>query len=299
MTKAKKPPVDWAQRVADTMATYIEQNNTLPWLKGWTTNGIFPSNLVTKTEYKGINALILGMMGSVRGYSSPYYVTIKGMHEKGGTFKDWDNDASKNGLPIVWWNMLKVEDRKTGKDKIIPLLKGWTVYNLDHIDGIEVPKIDRPVIDVPDAVEHMFDQYPSPPRFTEELSATAHYSPSLDQIVIPKREQFSSLIQFAETKAHEGVHSTGHKSRLNRFDNDADVHAAYAKEELVAEIGAAILLQRLGMEPEMQRMADYVKGWGSRIKDDPKMLVSAAGKADHAVNLILNIAQEAREEVAA
>lgn len=59
--KKKTAPVDWKQRVADEVARYIETNDTLPWLRPWNINGIFPTNLQTKHEYRGINALLLGM----------------------------------------------------------------------------------------------------------------------------------------------------------------------------------------------------------------------------------------------
>ena len=121
---AKKENVDWAQRVADQFASYIETNQTLPWMKGWTTQGIFPSNLQTKHEYRGVNSLLLGMMGQLRGYETPYYLTIKGMRDLGGTFTDWEGDAKDAGLPIIFWKPLKVEDKETGKEKMVFFLRG-------------------------------------------------------------------------------------------------------------------------------------------------------------------------------
>ena len=301
MSKSKKPPVDWAQRVADEVARYIEQNDTLPWLKPWHINGVFPRNLQTGHTYTGINTLLLGMFGVARGYESPYYVTINGMEKLGGRFRDWEGDAKPNGLPIVFWKFIDIDDKDNpGHKKKIPLLKGWTVWNVAHIDGLVVPKVEPAFVDVPDAISGMESLYPNPPKITHVPSDKAYYSPLMDEIVLPRQDQFTSLIGYAETKAHELVHSTGHKSRLARFDNDANPHEAYAREELVAEIGAAIVLQRLGMNPDMRRMADYVRGWGTVIKNDPKMLVSAANRADKAAGLILGDGiQESESEVAA
>lgn len=304
MKKDKKPPVDWAQRVADEVARYIEENDTLPWLKPWHINGVFPMNLQTKHTYTGINALLLGMFGAARGYESPYYVTINGMNKLGGKFRDWEGDAKNCGLPIVFWKFIDVDDKKNpGERKRVPLLKGWTVWNVAHVDGIEVPKVEPAFVDVPDAIEDMEANYPNPPKIRHEASAQAYYSPLFDQIVLPNKEQFTSLIGYAETKAHELCHSTGHHSRLARFDDKANPHEAYAREELVAEIGAAIVLQRLGLNPDMRRMADYVRGWGRVIKEDPKMLVSAANRADKAAGMVLGDQHEAaadddKEEVA-
>ncbi len=293
----RKPSVDWKQRVADEVAHYIETQDTLPWLRPWSTNGVFPMNLQTKHEYRGINALLLGMYMGARGYEFPYFLTINGMKKLGGTFDDWEASKDK-GLPIVFWKMLPGTDKKTGEPKMIPLLKGWTVWNVAHFNGIEMPALPDPIV-VPDGVERMFDAYPNPPEVRHEPSAQAYYSPLFDRITLPNKSQFTSEIGYAETKAHEGVHSTGHSSRLGRFDDKDEPHTAYAREELVAEIGAAIMLQRLGLEPDMRRMSDYVQGWGSRIKDDPNMLIGAANRADKAVNLILNIEQEQQQEVAA
>lgn len=296
----KRVNVDWAQRVADEMSRYIEQNETLPWLKPWNVDGIFPMNLQTKHEYRGINALLLGMFMQARGYDTPYFVTMNGMKKLGGSFKDWDGDAHDKALPIVFWKMLRVEDKDTGKDKTVPLLRGWMVWNVSHMEGIDLPPRPEPAFtDVPHAIAHMEDQYPNPPKIKHEPTAQACYSPLFDTVYLPMQTQFTSISGYAETKAHELVHSTGHSTRLARFGDNDDPHQQYAREELVAEIGAAILMQRIGIDPDMPRMADYVRGWGSRIKDDPKMLISAANKADKAVNMVLGIEAPMVEEQAA
>lgn len=295
----KRVPVDWAKRVADEMARYIEENDTLPWLRPWNINGIFPSNLQTKHTYTGINAMLLGMYMGFRSYETPYFLTMNGMKALGGSFKDWDGEAHDKGLPIVFWKMIRVEDKDTGKDKTVPLLRGWTVWNVAHMENIELPPLPEPAfVDVPEAVAGMESRYPNAPRIEHEPSAQAYYSPLFDRVTLPLQSQFTSIEGYAETKAHELVHSTGHRTRLARFDDNANPHEAYAREELVAEIGAAIMMQKCGLEPQMQRMADYVRGWGTRIKDDPKMLISAANKADKAVSLILGEVHE-EQEVAA
>ncbi len=297
MSKKNRAPIDWKQRVADEVARYIEQNDTLPWLKPWNVNGVFPTNLQTKHAYKGINALLLGMYMGARSYEHPYFVTINGMNKMGGTFTDWTY-AQTQGLPIVFWKMMRGTDKVTGEEKMIPLLRGWTVYHVSLTEGIELPEMP-PAPEIGDGLDTLGDNYPNPPRIVHEPSHQAYYSPLFDKIVLPMKEQFTSEIGYGETKAHELIHSTGHSSRLARFDDKANPHEAYAREELVAEIGAAILLQRLGYEPEMQRMADYVKGWASRIKDDPNLLIGAANRADKAANMVLGIEEAAYEEVAA
>lgn len=292
-----KGTVDWKQRVADEVSRYIEQNETLPWLRPWNIDGIFPMNLQTRHEYRGINAMLLGMYMGVRAYETPYFLTINGMNRMGGRFRDW-NVAQSQGLPIVFWKMMRGTDPKTGEEKTIPLLRGWTVYNVALIEGIALP--ERPeAVPIGVSLEQMEANYVGCPTIVHEPSAQAYYSPLFDQITLPLREQFTSEVGYGETKAHELCHSTGHSSRLARFDDKSNPHEAYAREELVAEIGAAIILQRLGYEPEMARMAEYVRGWASRIKDDPNLLISAANRADRAANMVLGLTAEAYEEVAA
>lgn len=288
--KKDKTPVDWKQRVADEVARYIEENETLPWLRPWNINGIFPTNLQTKHAYRGINAMLLGMYMGARSYEHPYFLTINGMRKLGGTFHDWE-DAKDRGLPIVFWKMMRGEDRKTGEQKTFPLLKGWTVWNVAHIDGIELPPLPEPIT-VPADIDSMFANYVNPPEVRHEASEKAYYSPLFDRITLPNKAQFTSVLGYGETLAHELCHSTGHSSRLARFDDKSNPHEAYAREELVAEIGAAIVLQRLGYQPEMARMADYVKGWGSVIKNDPNLLIGAANRADKAACMVLGIEQE-------
>ena len=299
MSKKKdRTPVDWKQRVADEVSRYIEQNDTLPWLRPWSVNGIFPMNMQTKHEYRGINAMLLGMFMGARGYEYPYFLTINGMQKMGGRFTDW-SAAQHQGLPIVFWKMMRGEDPKTGETKTFPLLRGWTVYNISLIEGIELPP-RPPAVVIGGGIEHMEAQYLNPPKIVHEPSAQAYYSPLFDQITLPLLSQFTSEIGYGETKAHELIHSTGHSSRLGRFDDTSEPHGErYAREELVAEIGAAIVLQRLGYQPEMQRMADYVRGWASRIKDDPNLLIGAANRADKAANMVLGISEPVYEEVAA
>ena len=116
------------------------------------------------------------------------------------------------------------------------------------------------------------------------------YRPSTDEIVLPIRKQFVSTAEYYSTVFHELTHSTGHKSRLNRLDRTAFFGTeAYSKEELVAEIGAATLVNFCGLETpaSFRNNAAYIQNWLQVLKNDTRFIVSAAGKAEKAVNLIL------------
>ena len=104
-------------------------------------------------------------------------------------------------------------------------------------------------------------------------------------------EQFDTINGYYDTAFHESVHSTGHPKRLNR--TMAGLSAAfgseeYSKEELVAEIGACGILHELGLETDktFRNNAAYIQSWLKALKNDKRMIVSAAGKAEKAINRI-------------
>ena len=109
---------------------------------------------------------------------------------------------------------------------------------------------------------------------------------------MPIPEQFRNSEEYYSTLFHELTHSTGHPSRLNRINGN--VHFGdenYSEEELVAEIGSASILSSLGVETEgsFTNSAAYIANWLTALKNDKRMIVKAAGKAEKAVRLIFGI----------
>ena len=118
----------------------------------------------------------------------------------------------------------------------------------------------------------------------------AFYRPSTDSITLPLLAQFAETAEYYGTAFHEMVHSTGHMKRLNRLDATAHFGSEdYSKEELIAEIGSAALVNRAGLETakSFRNSAAYVQNWLQVLKDDKRFIVSAASKADKAVSYIL------------
>jgi antirestriction protein ArdC len=118
----------------------------------------------------------------------------------------------------------------------------------------------------------------------------AFYRPSDDSITVPMMAQFSSTAEYYSTIFHELTHSTGNAKRLNRIDRTAFFGSeAYSKEELVAEIGAAALVNTAGLETasSVRNNAAYIQNWLTVLRNDKRFIVSAAGKAEKAVRLIL------------
>ena len=118
----------------------------------------------------------------------------------------------------------------------------------------------------------------------------AFYRPSTDEVILPIRKQFMSTAEYYSTVFHELTHSTGHASRLNRLTQAAFFGSEdYSKEELVAEIGAAALVNHVGLETSnsIRNSAAYIQNWLKVLRDDKRFIVSASGRAEKAVNLIL------------
>ncbi len=125
---------------------------------------------------------------------------------------------------------------------------------------------------------------------THTAGDSAFYRPSTDAIILPKRSQFATTAEYYSTAFHELTHSTGHSKRLNRLSETAFFGSeAYSKEELIAELGAAALVNHVGLETShsLRNSAAYIQNWLAVLKNDKRFIVSASGKADKAISLIL------------
>tara|TARA_R100001015_G_C4465257_1_gene50775 strand:- start:30 stop:575 length:546 start_codon:yes stop_codon:yes gene_type:complete len=110
----------------------------------------------------------------------------------------------------------------------------------------------------------------------------AYYRESSDEIVIPKRYNFKNDESYLATFAHEAIHSTKHKSRLNRKD------LTYPNEELVAELGAYIVCNRLQISNlDTMNHAAYLEAWCPMLKSDPKILFKSLANASKAADMVI------------
>ena len=290
--KAHKSREQIATETAQQFITLLKEG-TVPWRKGWTCAGILPASLHSKRPYRGFNSLWLGIIQQVYGYQSPYWTTYRAAKKAGGAIKEGEYEKSAY---IILWKWLLVEDKKKpGEVKRVPMMRTWNVYNTDQWDGLDVTlpeRIEREPSGILPWIQSTYDG----PGFRRVAGDRAYYSPLRDEIVVPEAHQFMSEIAEAETIAHEYVHSTGHQDRLARLESTWMERQDYAKEELVAEIGASMLMQQYGIEPDLPSMADYVKGWLRALEDDHSLVISAAQAAQKAVDLITGYAYEEEQE---
>jgi antirestriction protein ArdC len=285
----KKPATEKKASVYDVVTAQVIdmlQAGVCPWRKPWVNQA--PRNGKSGRRYHGINTFILGMSP----FADPRWFTFKQAQEMGGMVR-----KGEKGRPVVFWTIREVEDKATGEKEQVPILKYSTVFNAEQVDGLELTPIAESHDEPLDGAQHVVDTYFAA---HETLSLVhggdeASYSPRRDTITMPHRTAFVSIESYYGTLFHEMGHSTGHSSRLGRFDKLQEKahgdHDSYAKEELVAEMTAAFLNNEVGISKEIESTVAYLQGWIQVLKADPRILVQAAGKAKKAADLILGVAQ--------
>lgn len=265
-------------------ARIIEQleQGVIPWHKPWIASGAAISHSTGK-PYSLLNQILLAKPGE--------YATFKQITAEGGKVKK----GAKSSM-VVFWKWIETEDEDNpGEMKTIPFLRYYNVFHIDQTEGIK-PKHMRPLPNVaqPDeAAEAIAHDYltRSGVRLIHEEGNRAFYRPSTDSITLPLLAQFKDTAEYYSTLFHEMTHSTGHSSRLDRLTKVAAFGSEdYSKEELVAEIGAAALVNHAGLETSssFRNSAAYVQSWLKALQNDKRLIVSAAGQAEKACSLILN-----------
>lgn len=259
------------------------EEGVIPWQKPYVGVDLPPMNFKTKNYYHGINTLLLWMAGG----RSPYWLTYKQAQELDGQVK-----KGAKGKRILFAKMVKYED-SDGKEKDKAIYRYSTVFNLSDIEGIECPHIEEKKEDSNNlkyiencekAIQQMKDENKIP-EIVEHNNLIACYTPALDVIKTCPMQDYVSSEAYYATIFHEIIHSTGHSSRLNRKMNTGMQSKDYAKEELIAEIGACFLCSITGIKTKViDNNAAYIKSWLKQLNDDPSLVVSASSKAQKAMD---------------
>ncbi|RKI86520.1 DUF1738 domain-containing protein [Parablautia intestinalis] len=274
------------EMVTDRIIIQLE-SGVIPWRKPWTgvKSGAF--NRVSKKSYSLLNQMLLKHEGE--------YATFKQWQDLGGHVRKGEKSEI-----VVFWKIQPVEEMKedgTKGIKQIPLLRYFNVFHISQVEGVEpLPKDELHDIEPIEKAENILHDYWSRENITIEHVAgdKAYYSPSLDMIRLPLFEQFTNANEYYSTAFHESVHSTLKESRCNRAEDRKGKLVAfgsdeYSKEELVAEIGSANIMNIIGIETNksFRNSSAYIQNWLSVLKNDTKFIVSASSKAEKAVNYIL------------
>ncbi|WEF25842.1 zincin-like metallopeptidase domain-containing protein [Paracoccus sp. S3-43] len=256
----------------------------------WHSQGGWPVNVASGRAYRGINVLMLWGEAQDKGFSSPLW----------GTFKQWQAAGAKvrkgeKASLIVFWKDLPAKDRAEGDEEEAGkrfVLKTSYAFNLAQTEGYEAPgAVDAPPHE-PSAAERLVAAAGVDVRFGGDR---AFYHPRLDYVQRPPLADFVSVPAFQSVLLHEAAHWTGHASRLEREFGKRFGDAAYAVEELVAELTAAFLCADLGVsnQPRMDH-AEYVANWLQVLKSDSRAIFTAASAATKAADFLL--ASQAVEE---
>lgn len=264
------------------------EQGVAPWVKPWTTEGggapLLPYNAASKRRYQGVNVLLLWQAAREKGYRSPAWLGFQQASGFGGHVKK----GEKSTLIVYGSTFVPKDEREKPEEEQhrVPFLKRWGVFNVEQVAGLPESVAPLPLpVSLPDALEQV-------EAFLQTIGADvrhggdrACYVPSLDGIRLPPPEAFESAAHYYSTSLHEHTHWTGHESRLNRNLTGRFGEAAYAAEELVAELGAAFLSAALSI-PGRLRHAEYIGSWLTLLQHDARAIFTAASKATEAARYL-------------
>jgi antirestriction protein ArdC len=282
------------------------ERGSVPWRKPWRDIPDLqrhPHNVKSGKRYSGLNPWILHSVAEERGYTSQGWLTYKQAQEMGG------NVTGQKATTVYFWKFTPItvtDDDGKVKTKTIPLIRMYSVFNVEQCGDVKLPKREtaKPDDTQPEPIEAaqaVIDSFlaVSSLGFDHKGGDRAFYSPKKDRISLPTAKAFKTMDEYYSTAFHELGHSTGHGSRLNRFDNETKLShfgsEDYSKEELVAEFTSAFLTAEVGINNTLDNSVAYIKNWLGVLRNDPGMAVTAAGKAQAASTHILTAGQPAVE----
>lgn len=281
---------DIYQTVTDQIIQALEAG-TPPWLPPWQ-GGEFslPENFASGHRYRGINILLLHLAAMSRGYNVSRWLTFKQALELGGHVR-----KGETGTQIVFFKQLEIAEQVDAGDpqrRVIPLLRSFTVFNIAQVDGL--PESLAPALP-----KHEWDPLAAAEMLLTDSGARiqhggnrAYYRPSDDIIQLPPREWFPTAADYYATALHELTHWTGAPSRCNRPLRRRHGIDAYAYEELVAEMGAAFACAHCKLPARMEH-ASYIDSWLQALRNDKRLILSAASKAQAAADYLLELSAPA------
>ena len=294
------------------------------WRKPWFTEGAlpWPRNLHGR-EYNGMNALMLLLHCEKQGYTIPRFCTFDCVRRLNTPGKDGQELPrvsilrGEKSFPVMLTTFtcihketkekIRYEDYKKLSEKeqelynVFPKMQVFRVFNVAQTNLREArpelwekleQEVTRPQIEdgehlsfapVDTMIRDDLWICPIRPKHQDQ----AYYSITKNEIVVPEKEQFKSGEAFYGTLFHEMTHSTGAKDVLDRFKPAAFGVPEYAREELVAELGSALVAQRYGMAKHIKEdSCAYLKGWLDELKESPQFIKTTLLDVKRAASLI-------------
>ncbi len=291
---------DVYQKVTNKIIADLEQGE-LTWLKPWSA-GNMDGRIVKPLRhngqpYNGINVLMLWGASVEAGYLSPYWMTYKQAKQLGAHV----TKGERGNLVVYASTITKTEEQENGteEERQIPFMKGYTVFNVEQIEGLPEHYYAKPdpVIDPSQRIDHADEFFDNLRADIRHGGAKAYYSGASDHVQMPDFQSFRDPESYYATLAHELTHWTKHKTRLDReFGRKKWGDEGYAREELVAELGAAFLCADLSLTPEPGTdHAAYIQSWLKVLKNDKRAIFSAAAHAQRAADYLHGLQPLAEE----
>ena len=295
---------DVYQKITDQIVAALEQG-VRPWHQPWRAE--HSAGRITRPlrgngiPYQGINVLMLWSAAIERGYAAPIWMTFKQALD----FKANVRKGEHGSLVVYADKIIRTEmDATTGEEAehAIPFMKGYTVFNVEQIDGLPEHYYAKPEArtDSVQRIAHAESFFAATGADIVHGGSRACYVPSTDNIHMPCIDFFRDAESYYATLAHETTHWTRHQSRLNRdFGRKRFGDEGYAMEELVAELGAAFLAADLALTPEVRDdHAAYIASWIKVLKDDKRAIFTASSHAQRAADYLHGLQKPSLQEVA-
>jgi len=264
----------------------------LPWVQPWDASRCactMPGNAVSGRGYSGINVLILWAAVGEQGFASQRWLTYRQAEQAGGLVRRGERGTvicyADRFTPRDEADKAQSEDREA---RTVAFLKRFTVFNLDQCDGLPEALTSSPApLDPLVAIEQADRVIQVSGADVRIGGGEAYYAPAHDYVAVPSQAAFHEPINWYRTALQELGHWTGHTSRLGRDQSGKFGSAAYAREELVAEMASAFACASLGIVPTV-RHADYVGAWLEVLRADEKAIFRAASVASKAADFLLS-----------
>jgi antirestriction protein ArdC len=277
---------DPMQEFANRIVAELEKG-VKPWVRPWDPEKAggpqAPFNPVTGKRYHGINVLILGMDPRAFQSGDPRWMTYQQAQEK-----KWQVRKGEKSTTIFFAKPYEVEDEdaEDGR-KTVHVLKHYAVFHASQIDGIpayKAPGFEEVPWTRPEAADVILKNSGAVIRTGGDR---AFYSPATDHIQLPPLAAFRGPPEFAATALHELAHWSGHPTRLNRDMKSRFGSAAYAMEELRAELASAFVASEIGIPTDIPQHASYIADWIKPLKEDKREIFRAAADAQKIADMEL------------
>ncbi|MFT4196993.1 MAG: zincin-like metallopeptidase domain-containing protein [Pseudoxanthomonas sp.] len=300
----EKQRSDIHARVTERIVADLEKG-VRPWVQPWSASrsgGPVTRPLRHNGEaYSGMNVLLLWSEALAHGYASPIWMTFRQALELGGHVR-----KGESGATVVYASRFTRTETDAASSEIerdIPFLKTYSVFNIEQIEKLPDRYYEQStaVTDPVERIEHAERFFANTGAVIRHGGAQAYYSPVTDHIQMPPRSAFRDATSHVAVLAHEEVHWTARADRagrdLSRYVKD---NADRAMEELIAEIGSALVCADLGIVPELEPRPDhaaYLASWLRFLENDTRAIFRAAAHSQRAVAYLhsLQPADEGRE----